>query len=56
MKVKEILIGGEIVKVRVCKPSRRQAESSIQKPRYQRNKSGAKYVARERGQFDDGEM
>jgi hypothetical protein len=34
----------------ICKPSRRRAASSIQKPRYGKGRqSGAKHVAKERG-------
>jgi len=51
MKIKTIIIGDEIVKVRVCRPSRRQADSSVQKPKYQRNGRGAKWEAKEKGQF-----
>jgi len=46
-KVKRV-INGEEMEVTLCPPSKRRANSSIQKPKYQRSSAGAKYVAKEK--------
>jgi hypothetical protein len=48
-------INGQVVQVKVCKPSRRRAAGSIQRARYQKDGRGAKWEAREAGQFVDRE-
>ena len=46
------IIDGQEVEVTVCPPSRRQAASSIQrKSRNGTKQTGAKYLAREKGQI-----
>lgn len=51
---KMVVIDGIEVEVTVCKPSRRRAASSIQKPRYSKNSGqrGAKWIAVENGQIE----
>lgn len=55
MKTYTAIISGEEVEVKVCKPSRRRAASSIQKPKYQKTSGqcGEKWVAKESGQFKE---
>lgn len=48
-------INGQVVQVKVCKPSRRRAAGSIQRTRYQKDGRGAKWRAQEAGQFVDRE-
>ena len=54
MKIKLVVINGDLVEVMVCRPSRRKAASSIQKARYQDVSSvrGERHAAREAGQFE----
>lgn len=43
---------GELVAVKLCKPSRRRAASNIQQPRYNKTpQQGARHAARESDQF-----
>ncbi|MFA5048749.1 MAG: hypothetical protein WC516_07020 [Patescibacteria group bacterium] len=49
--MKTIVINGMEIEVMVCLPSRRKASSNIQKARYQRNNSGAKWLAVDSGQI-----
>ena len=53
MKTYTAIINGMEVEVKVCKPSRRRAASSLQKPKYQKNPQGAKWEAMEHGQFKE---
>jgi hypothetical protein len=50
--MKMITINGIEVKVKLCKPSRRLA-SSIQRPRFMKSQTGAKWAAREAGQYKE---
>jgi len=52
---KVVVIDGVEVEVEVYPPSRRKASSSVQRPRYQRNSKGAKWMAGENGQFVEKE-
>lgn len=53
METKLVVIDGVEVEVTVCKPSRRRAASSIQKPRYNKNNQrGAKWLAVDSGQIE----
>jgi hypothetical protein len=51
--MKMITINGVEVKVHVCKPSRRLASSSIQRPRFMKSQTGAISAARENGQYKE---
>jgi hypothetical protein len=41
------------IEVKICKPSRRRASSSIQRPRFMKSQAGAKWAAREAGQYKE---
>lgn len=49
--LREEVINGQTVMVKVCKPSRRKAASRITKAKYQRLCKGAQHVAEENGQI-----
>jgi hypothetical protein len=55
METKMVEIDGQMVQVKVCKPSRRRAAGSIQRARYQKigSSRGERWEAREAGQFKD---
>lgn len=55
METKTVEIHGQMVQVKVCKPSRRRAAGSIQRARYQKIRSsrGERWEAAEGGQFKD---
>ena len=53
METKIEMIDGQEVRVKVCKPSRRRSESSIQRARYQKDGRGAKWLAVENGQYKE---
>jgi len=46
--MKTIIVDGIEYEVKVCKPSRRKAASSIQRPRYQKGGRGAKWLAKDK--------
>ena len=49
--LRETVIDGQVVLVKVCPPSRRKAASRITKAKYQRLCKGAQHVAEENGQI-----
>lgn len=52
METYTVIIDGVEVEVKMCKPSRRRAASSIQKARYNKsNQRGAKWIAKDNGQI-----
>lgn len=47
-EIKETFINGELVEIIVYTPSKRKADSSIQKPRYQQYNKGANWLSKEK--------